>query len=145
MKNDGTACQQTVAKSGFKHDGGGSHSARGKNCDEKYIDRGRELVLSSEENKEAELKKANRRKPGHPFIYTDSFIMSLALVRCVLKMPYRQLQGFAEGMLGSENVPSFGQIRERINRLEVNIVDNFVPVSSRPGMIRLVVDSSGLR
>ena len=35
MKNDGTACQHTVTKSGFKHDGDGPHGARGKNRDKK--------------------------------------------------------------------------------------------------------------
>ena len=145
MKNDGTACQQTVAKSGFKHDGDGSHGAGRKNCDEKYIERGAALILDAEEGKEAELKKANRHKNGHPLVYTESLIMSVALVRSMLGMPYRQLAGFVGAMLGPENVPSYGHLRERINRLDVKIVDNFVLASSKPGMIRLVVDSSGLR
>ena len=145
MKNDGAACQQTVAKSGFKHDGDGSHGAGRKNCDEKYIERGAALILDAEEGKEAELKKANRHKNGHPLVYTESLIMSVALVRSMLGMPYRQLAGFVGAMLGPENVPSYGHLRERINRLDVKIVDNFVLASSKPGMIRLVVDSSGLR
>ena len=145
MKNDGTACQQTVAKSGFKHDGDGSHGAGRKNCDEKYIERGAALILDAEEGKEAELKKANRHKNGHPLVYTESLIMSVALVRSMLGMPYRQLAGFVGAMLGPENVPSYGHLRERINRLDVKIVDNFVLASSKSGMIRLVVDSSGLR
>ena len=145
MKNDGTACQQTVAKSGFKHDGDGPHGAGRKNCDEKYIERGAALILDAEEGKEAELKKANRHKNGHPLVYTESLIMSVALVRSMLGMPYRQLAGFVGAMLGPENVPSYGHLRERINRLDVKIVDNFVLASSKPGMIRLVVDSSGLR
>ena len=145
MKNDGTACQQTVAKSGFKHDGDGPHGTGPKNCDEKYIERGAALILDAEEGKEAELKKANRHKNGHPLVYTESLIMSVALVRSMLGMPYRQLAGFVGAMLGPENVPSYGHLRERINRLDVKIVDNFVLASSKPGMIRLVVDSSGLR
>ena len=145
MKNDGTACQQTVTKSGFKHDDDGPQGTGRKNLDEKYINRGRDLVLGAEEDKEAELKKANRHKPGHPYAYTNSLIMSLAFIRSVLKLPYRQLEGFAEEMLGPENVPSFGHMRERINRLDVRIVDNFTLISSKPGMIRLVIDSSGLR
>ena len=145
LKNDGTACQQTVTKSGFKHDGDGPHGTGPKNCDEKYIERGAALILDAEEGKEAELKKANRHKNGHPLVYTESLIMSVALVRSMLGMPYRQLAGFVGAMLGPENVPSYGHLRERINRLDVKIVDNFVLASSKPGMIRLVVDSSGLR
>ena len=103
------------------------------------------FLLDAEEGKEAELKKANRHKNGHPLVYTESLIMSVALVRSMLGMPYRQLAGFVGAMLGPENVPSYGHLRERINRLDVKIVDNFVLASSKPGMIRLVVDSSGLR
>ncbi len=78
-------------------------------------------------------------------MYTESLIMSVAPVRSMLGMPYRQLAGFVGAMLGPENVPSYGHLRERINRLDVKIVDRFVLASSKPGMIRLVVDSSGLR
>lgn len=48
----------------------------------KYVDRGRMLALHIDESEQKqELKTANRRKNGAPFLYAVSLFVSIAIIR----------------------------------------------------------------
>ena len=89
--------------------------------DDKLVKRG-ELVLliGEEEDPEEELKRMNRGKVGRPFTYTNSLIWALAVLRVCLRLPYRQLTGFARRLariLGFRLTIDPSTVYRRIRRL----------------------------
>jgi len=65
--------------------------------DERLIKRG-EFYLDIEfvESWDEDAKRMNRGKRGRPFRYPQTFIQWMSLIHTFFRMPYRQMQGFAE-------------------------------------------------
>ncbi len=68
-------------------------------ADDKYVSRGRQLMLHDDSDMMRELKKANRNKIGHPFEYADSLFAGIATIKAMTNLSYRCLQGLAGEML----------------------------------------------
>lgn len=85
------------------------------------------------------------KQKGAQYVYSDLCIESLAMLKVVFRLPYRQVQGFAQSLLmmmglADLEVPSYTQISRRAKQLDVDIA---VPSSS--GAITVVIDSTGLK
>ncbi|MHA1361740.1 MAG: transposase [Candidatus Freyarchaeota archaeon] len=110
--------------------------------DDKLVKRG-ELVLliGEEEAPEEELKRMNRGKVGRPFTCVDSLIWTLVMLRVCLRLPYRQLTGFARRLA---RILGFRLVYRRIRRLAEG--RGLPDVRVEPGR-RVVasVDSTGLK
>ena len=49
----------------------------------------------------------NRRKNGHPFAYSETLIISIAIIRAVCGLSYRMCEGLAQEALGKDCAPDF--------------------------------------
>jgi len=89
--------------------------------DDKLVKRGELILLiGEEEDPGEELGRMNRGKVGRPFTYTNSLIWALAVLRVCLRLPYRQLAGFARGLsriLGARMTIDPSTAYRRIKRL----------------------------
>lgn len=83
-------------------------------------------------------------KRGHPFRYSDSTIELFLTIREVLRLPYRQTEGFIRGILEliqpGLDVPDFTSAAKRAAKLGIAL-----PVIPRVGNIDVVLDSTGLK
>jgi len=84
------------------------------------------------------------KQQGGQFKFSDSCIRTLLQLKVVYKLPYRQLEGFANSILQLMNIdyksPSYTQLCRRAKSLEVDI-----EAPKTKGKIYLVVDSTGLK
>ena len=120
MKGDGSSRQLTIAKPGYKGRGkaagGGDKKAARKYDDRKYIERGKFYVLDIDEDMLYDVKEINEGKVGRPFKYSDEAFVAAKIFRAVARVPYRQLKGVFETLVGG-GVPSHSVIFERINAI----------------------------
>ena len=117
-----------------------------KTDNEKYIRRGQALIIHDDPERCVEVKKANRHKVGAPFQYADSFFASLAAVKSMIHIPYRNLMGMVLEVLREEQVPHYTTIFRRIQSLDVQRNGRIITVTGSKGAaIRLAVDSTGLK
>lgn len=68
-----------------------------------------------------EVERMNRNKKGKPFVFPDSFILSIGYIRYSFHLPYRQTEDtvkFTGRKLPS--IPSYGHICKRINTLNID-------------------------
>ncbi len=67
-----------------------------------------------------------KNKKGKPFIFPDSFILVIGYIRYSFHLPYRQTEGIIN-VTGKSipSKPSYGHICKRINRLSVNINNEY--------------------
>jgi hypothetical protein len=83
-------------------------------------------------------------KVGRPFIYSDTAIECLLTIRELLKLPYRQTEGFGRSLaklLGVEiDIPDFTSLAKRAAKLKP-----ILRVFSKRGPIEIVVDSTGMK
>jgi hypothetical protein len=83
-------------------------------------------------------------KRGRPFTYSDSTMELFLMVRELLRLPYRQTEGFVRGILtllaDGLNVPDFTSAAKRAAKLGVAL-----PVLPRQGHVDVVLDSTGLK
>ena len=83
-------------------------------------------------------------KRGRPFTYSDSTIELFLTIRELLRLPYRQTEGFIGGILGllqdGLTVPDFTSAAKRAAKLGIEL-----PVLPRRGNIDVVLDSTGLK
>jgi len=83
-------------------------------------------------------------KVGRPFTYSDTAIECLLTIRELLKLPYRQTEGFGRSLaklLGVEiAIPDFTSLAKRAAKLELAL-----RVFSKRGPIEIVVDSTGMK
>jgi len=83
-------------------------------------------------------------KRGEPFVYSDTAIMALALIRFRFGLTLRETQGFAESLAKLMDlqieIPCYTTIGRRISSLDVDI--GTIPAD---GPVHVVVDSSGLK
>ena len=88
--------------------------------DRRYISRGKFYMLHLDKALMKQgVEQLNKNKVGHPFVYSDACFMAMALFKNTIDIPYRQLQGIAEEILGGETSPKFPAIYKRINKLSL--------------------------
>jgi len=83
-------------------------------------------------------------KVGHPFVYSDTAIESLLILRELFRLPYRQTEGLGRSLTQLMQVdvaiPDFTSLAKRAAKLEIAL-----DVADRKGPIDVVVDSTGLK
>jgi hypothetical protein len=83
-------------------------------------------------------------KVGHPFVYSDTAIECLLVLRELFRLPYRQTEGLARSLIQLMQVevpiPDYTSLAKRAAKLEI-----FLDVAKRRGSVDVVVDSTGLK
>ena len=83
-------------------------------------------------------------KVGHPFVYSDTAIESLLVLRELFRLPYRQTEGLGRSlsqlMQVEISIPDYTSLAKRAAKLGVSL-----DVADRTGPIDVVVDSTGLK
>lgn len=83
-------------------------------------------------------------KVGHPFVYSDTAIESLLILRELFRLPYRQTEGLGRSLTQLMQVdvaiPDFTSLAKRAAKLEIAL-----DVADGKGSIDVVVDSTGLK
>ena len=83
-------------------------------------------------------------KVGRPFVYSDTAIECLLTIRELLKLPYRQTEGFGRSLVAILGVdvaiPDYSSLAKRASKLNVSL-----NVASKKGNIDIVVDSTGMK
>jgi hypothetical protein len=83
-------------------------------------------------------------KVGHPFVYSDTAVECLLVLRELFQLPYRQTEGLGQSLVQlmeiSLDIPDYTSLAKRAAKLGVSL-----DVSKRRGPIDVVVDSTGLK
>src|SRR3972149_1697557 len=83
-------------------------------------------------------------KVGHPFVYSDTTVECLLVLRELFRLPYRQTEGLGRSLTSLMQVdvaiPDFTSLAKRAAGLGVSL-----DVAVRKGSIDVVVDSTGLK
>lgn len=83
-------------------------------------------------------------KVGHPFVYSDTSVECLLVLRELFRLPYRQTEGLGRSLMLLMQVdvaiPDFTSLAKRAAGLGVSL-----DVAVRQGPIDVVVDSTGLK
>jgi len=83
-------------------------------------------------------------KVGHPFVYSDTAVECLLVLRELFRLPYRQTEGLGRSLTSLMQVdvaiPDFTSLAKRAAGLGVSL-----DVAVRKGSIDVVVDSTGLK
>jgi hypothetical protein len=86
----------------------------------------------------------DRPKVGHPFVYSDTAVESLLVLRELFQLPYRQTEGLGRSLVElmqiSLDIPDYTSLAKRAAKLGV-VLD----VRKHTGAIDVVVDSTGLK
>jgi hypothetical protein len=85
-----------------------------------------------------------RPKVGHPFVYSDTAIECLLVLRELFQLPYRQTEGLgrslAQLMQVTVDIPDYTSLAKRAAKLGI-----LLDVRRHKGPIDVVVDSTGLK
>ncbi len=73
---------------------------------EKYVKRGKTLIIGDDPQRHEEVMSANRNKVGAPFQYAESLFAALAVVKSMTGLPYRHLQGLEGANIRHGSKPS---------------------------------------
>ena len=83
-------------------------------------------------------------KRGRPFTYSDSTMELFLTIRELLRLPYRQTEGFVRSILAlvadGLSVPDFTSAAKRATKLGIRL-----PLLPRRGHVDVVLDSTGLK
>ena len=112
--------------------------------DARYVALGRALFLAKSPDHGEELKKANRKKNGHPFLYPESLILSLATIRSFCGLSFRVLEGLSIGALGEDSAPSFSQICKRMRNIKLSVKNGMIRAQGKKSILNLAIDGTGL-
>ena len=86
----------------------------------------------------------NRSKVGHPFVYSDTAVECLLVLRELFQLPYRQTEGLGRSLVQlmeiSLDIPDYTSLAKRAAKMEISLD---VRRHRRP--IDVVVDSTGLK
>jgi hypothetical protein len=86
----------------------------------------------------------DRPKVGHPFVYSDTAIECLLVLRELFQLPYRQTEGLGRSLVQlmemSLDIPDYTSLAKRAARMGISL-----DVSKHRGPIDVVVDSTGLK
>ena len=114
---------------------------------DKYVERGRMVIINYDPEWEADVIKANCKKNGAPFQYAKALFAAAATLRSMFQIPYRQLEGMISEMIGDEHSPSYPTIYRRIRDIGVNITGNKAVATTPDGTRHMfwATDGSGLK
>jgi len=86
----------------------------------------------------------NRSKVGHPFVYSDTAVECLLVLRELFQLPYRQTEGLGRSLVElmeiSLDIPDYTSLAKRAAKLGISL-----DVRRHRGAIDVVVDSTGLK
>lgn len=115
-----------------------------KKYNKSLVERGNITIWFSDEALENWEHPNGEGKVGRPFVYSDTAIECLLTIRELLKLPYRQTEGFGRSlvaMLGIDVViPNYSSLAKRANKLNISLA-----VANKKGDIDIVVDSTGMK
>jgi hypothetical protein len=115
-----------------------------RNYNESLVRRGSVTFWFSEETIEQWHHSNAKPKVGHPFVYSDTAVECLLVLRELFQLPYRQTEGLgrslAELMQITIDIPDYTSLAKRAGRLKVSL-----DVARQRGPIDVVVDSTGLK
>jgi len=81
---------------------------------------------------------------GHPFLYSDTAIECLLILRELFQLPYRQTEGLGKSLVALMEIelaiPDYTSLAKRAAKLGVAL-----DIAKRRGRIDVVVDSTGLK
>jgi hypothetical protein len=81
---------------------------------------------------------------GHPFVYSDTAIECLLILREVFQLPYRQTEGLGQSLVKLMQIelaiPDYTSLAKRAAKLGVSL-----DIAKHRGRIDVVVDSTGLK
>ena len=86
----------------------------------KYVRRGQVLVIHDNPQKHREVRDANMHKGGAPFRYADSLLAALAMVKSMIGLSYKHLQGTLMMTLRNEDAPDHTTIYRRLQSMDIN-------------------------
>lgn len=120
-----------------------------KTDNQKYVQRGADIIIQYDSQWGEEVKEANYNKVGAPYQFADSFFMMAAAFRAANRSPYRQLSGMVNKMTNSQYAPDYTTIFRRTNRIKVTENENMI-IARNPGTKKMpasvfVMDSTGLK
>lgn len=115
-----------------------------KEYNKSLVDRGDITIWFSDEALEQWEHPNDEPKVGRPFIYSDTAVECLLTIRELLKLPYRQTEGFGRSLvalLGVDvKIPHYSSLAKRAAQLGIAL-----RVAGKQGSIDIVVDSTGLK
>ena len=83
-------------------------------------------------------------KVGHPFVYSDTAVECLLVLRELFQLPYRQTEGLGQSLVElmeiSLDIPDYTSLAKRAAKLGISL-----DVRRHRGAIDVVVDSTGLK
>jgi hypothetical protein len=81
---------------------------------------------------------------GHPFVYSDTAVECLLVLRELFQLPYRQTEGLGNSLVELMNIelaiPDYTSLAKRAAKLGVSL-----DIAKHRGRIDVVVDSTGLK
>jgi hypothetical protein len=81
---------------------------------------------------------------GHPFVYSDTAVECLLMLRELFRLPYRQTEGLGKSLVELMQIklaiPDYSSLAKRAPKLDVSL-----DVAKHAGPIDVVVDSTGLK
>lgn len=81
---------------------------------------------------------------GHPFVYSDTAIECLLVLRELFRLPYRQTEGLGKSLVELMQIelaiPDYTSLAKRAAKLGISL-----DIAKRRGRIDVVVDSTGLK
>ena len=102
------------------------------------------LVLHLDKNTGAELAKMNRKKNGHPFMYSETLIISIAIIRAVCGLSYRMCEGLAQDALGKGCAPDFTTLQRKISAVATTLVNKHSGMArGKTTTVRIIPDGTG--
>lgn len=115
-----------------------------KEYNEALVNRG-DITLWFSEEAIAEWEHANEgTKVGRPFLYSDTAIECLLILREFFHLPYRQTEGFGKALVKLMRIdvpiPDYSSLAKRAAKLGVTL-----DVKRTQGAIDIVIDSTGLK
>ena len=85
-----------------------------------------------------------RSKVGHPFVYSDTAVQCLLVLRELFQLPYRQTEGLGRSLVElmqvALDIPDYTSLAKRAAKLGISL-----DVRRHTGPIDVVVDSTGLK
>jgi hypothetical protein len=115
-----------------------------KQYNESLVERGSITVWFSDDVLASWEHRNETLKVGRPFTYSDAAIECLLTIRELLKLPYRQTEGFGRSLIGLLDadvaIPDYSSLAKRAAKLGATL-----GVANKRGAIDIVVDSTGLK
>ena len=81
---------------------------------------------------------------GHPFVYSDTAVECLLVLRELFQLPYRQTEGLGKSLVElmqiELDIPDYTSLAKRAAKMGISL-----DIAKRAGPIDVVVDSTGLK